>query len=83
MSYHELSDQEIREALAELDGWSEKDGKFHKTFEFEDFSEAFGWMTRVAIEAEKLDHHPNWCNVWNEVRVDLWRFRRRGPATSA
>ena len=69
--YNKLSEQEIEEALAELPGWSLQDGKFHKTYEFDDFSEAVGWMMRVALEAEKLNHHPDWCNSWNEVRVNL------------
>ena len=66
-----LSEAEIRDLLDELDGWTVKDGKLHKSFEFGDFSEAFGWMTRVAIEAEKLNHHPDWCNTWNTVDVHL------------
>jgi len=69
--YTKLSEKQIEEALAELSGWSLKDGMFHKTFEFEDFGEAVGWMMRVALEAEKLNHHPDWCNSWNEVHVHL------------
>jgi 4a-hydroxytetrahydrobiopterin dehydratase len=67
----ELNQQEIDDALAELSGWSLEDGMLHKTFEFEDFSEAVGWMMRVALEAEKMDHHPDWCNSWNKVHVHL------------
>ena len=66
-----LSQQEVDAALQELPGWSLEDGMLHKTFEFKNFSEAFAWMTRVAIEAEKLDHHPDWCNAWNKVHVHL------------
>jgi len=66
-----LSEEEIGDLLDELDGWSLDDGKLHKSFKFGDFSEAFGWMTRVAIEAEKLNHHPDWCNTWNTVDVHL------------
>lgn len=51
--------------------WTEKDNKLTKTFEFEDFTEAFGFMTKVAIEAEKMNHHPNWSNVWNKVSFEL------------
>jgi len=51
--------------------WEEKDNKLYKKFVFKDFSEAFAFMTRVAIEAEKLDHHPNWSNVWNTVEISL------------
>ncbi len=58
-------------ALAELPGWSLRDGKLHRELRFEDFVAAFGFMSRVAIVAEKLDHHPEWSNVWNRVVVDL------------
>ena len=50
--------------------WIELDNKLYKSFEFGNFSEAFAFMTRVAIEAEKLNHHPYWSNVWN--RVEIW-----------
>jgi 4a-hydroxytetrahydrobiopterin dehydratase len=51
--------------------WEEKDNKLYKKFEFKDFSEAFAFMTRVAFEAEKMNHHPEWKNVWNTVEVWL------------
>ncbi|WP_422008156.1 4a-hydroxytetrahydrobiopterin dehydratase [Roseivirga pacifica] len=51
--------------------WQEIDNKLTKTFEFKDFTEAFGFMTKVAIEAEKMNHHPNWSNVWNTVSFEL------------
>ena len=51
--------------------WEEKDNKLYKKFEFKNFSEAFAFMTRVAIEAEKMDHHPFWSNVWNTVEIWL------------
>jgi 4a-hydroxytetrahydrobiopterin dehydratase len=51
-------------------GWKETKNKLHKKFEFKNFSEAFGFMTRVAIEAEKMNHHPEWKNVWNTV--EFW-----------
>ena len=50
--------------------WQEKNNTLYKKFEFENFSEAFAFMTRVAIEAEKMDHHPLWTNVYNTV--DIW-----------
>jgi len=50
--------------------WTETDNKLYRQFKFTDFSEAFAFMTRVAIEAEKMDHHPEWKNVWNTV--DIW-----------
>ena len=51
--------------------WEEKDNKLVREFEFNDFAEAFGFMTKVAIHAEKMDHHPNWSNVWNTVKIEL------------
>lgn len=51
--------------------WEEKDNKLYKKFQFKNFSEAFAFMTRVALEAEKMDHHPLWTNVWNTVEVWL------------
>ena len=58
---------------ARVPGWQLADGRdaIHKTFKFKDFSEAFGFMARAALVAEKLDHHPEWTNVWNRVEVTL------------
>jgi len=53
------------------DGWGVVDGKLHRVFTFADFSEAFGFMTRVALLAEQADHHPDWSNSWNTVVIDL------------
>lgn len=53
------------------DGWSVVGGALHREFVFTDFSEAFGFMTRAALAAEKMDHHPDWSNSWNKVTVDL------------
>lgn len=50
--------------------WTESDNKLYRKFVFENFSAAFAFMTRVAIEAEKANHHPLWTNVWN--RVEIW-----------
>jgi 4a-hydroxytetrahydrobiopterin dehydratase len=50
--------------------WQEINGQLYKKFEFNDFSEAFAFMSRVALEAEKQNHHPLWSNVWN--RVEIW-----------
>ena len=60
-------------AVAQLDGWAAAAGRdaIAKTFRFKDFNAAFGWMTRVALAAEKLDHHPEWLNVYNRVEVVL------------
>ncbi|MBS1569936.1 MAG: 4a-hydroxytetrahydrobiopterin dehydratase [Bacteroidetes bacterium] len=51
--------------------WKETNGKLHRTFRFKDFSEAFAFMTRVAFEAEKQGHHPEWINVYNTVSILL------------
>ena len=68
-----LTEAERTAALAELEGWShapERDG-IRKSFKFGDFVEAFGFMTRVALLAEKADHHPEWSNVYNRVEILL------------
>jgi 4a-hydroxytetrahydrobiopterin dehydratase len=51
--------------------WEEKNNTLYRKFQFKDFSEAFAFMTRVALEAEKMDHHPNWSNVYNTVEISL------------
>jgi 4a-hydroxytetrahydrobiopterin dehydratase len=51
--------------------WNEENNALTKTFTFKDFSEAFAFMTRVALIAEKMDHHPKWTNVWNRVEITL------------
>ncbi|GHM99225.1 putative pterin-4-alpha-carbinolamine dehydratase [Cytophagales bacterium WSM2-2] len=51
--------------------WSEQDNRLKKSFKFKDFSEAFAFMTRVAMIAEKMDHHPFWTNVYNTVNIEL------------
>lgn len=51
--------------------WQEQDNRLYKKFQFKNFSEAFAFMTRVAIEAEKANHHPYWSNVWNTVEIWL------------
>jgi 4a-hydroxytetrahydrobiopterin dehydratase len=69
--YRKLSEEEITRQVANLDGWEVVNGKVNKTFKFDDFIQAFGFMTRVAMEAEKMSHHPEWFNVYNIVRIDL------------
>lgn len=68
-----LTDDARREALARLDGWREVDGRdaIAKSFSFKSFNQAFGFMTRVALLADKMDHHPEWSNVYNKVEVTL------------
>ncbi len=66
-----LPDEEIRIRLLTLPSWDLRPGELHRTFSFRDFSEAFGWMTRAALAAEKRDHHPDWSNVYSTVDVRL------------
>jgi 4a-hydroxytetrahydrobiopterin dehydratase len=68
-----LSDAARTAALAGLTGWTEVDGRdaIAKTFTFKNFNEAFGFMSRVALKAEAMNHHPEWFNVWNRVEVTL------------
>lgn len=66
-----LSDSQIEGALGELDGWALENGKLHRDFKFGNFVQAFGFISSAALEAEKMDHHPEWCNVYNKVSVDL------------
>lgn len=54
-----------------MNDWSEEGGKLRRVFRFADFSEAFAFMTRVALIAEKRNHHPEWSNVWSTVTIDL------------
>jgi 4a-hydroxytetrahydrobiopterin dehydratase len=66
-----LDDAEVRRRLASVPSWELRDGKLHRTFTFRDFSEAFAFMARVALAAEKANHHPDWSNSWNKVAIDL------------
>ena len=66
-----LTDSELRDALAGLAGWSVAQGKLHKEYQFADFIHAFGFMATAALAIEKMNHHPEWFNVYNRVRVDL------------
>ena len=71
MHARKFSDAEIQEGLGRAAGWSLVNGKLHRTFECKDFVSAFGNMTKVALVAESMNHHPEWFNVWNKVVVDL------------
>ena len=68
-----LSDGERDEALGTLDGWSHDSGRdsISRSFRFKDFNQAFAFMTRVALAAERHDHHPEWSNVYNRVEITL------------
>ena len=66
-----LSEQQIEKQLEELPYWSYEDNAIHTSLEFESFTSAFAAMTRLAFEAERLQHHPDWCNVYNTVEISL------------
>ena len=71
MSIQPLDESALAIALAKLPGWQLRDGKLHREFVFADFVAAFGFMTRAALVAERMNHHPEWFNVYKRVRVDL------------
>lgn len=66
-----LTEAQAREALTKLSGWTLHDGKFRRELKFADFNAAWGFMSRVALIAEQMNHHPEWCNVYNTVRIEL------------
>jgi len=66
-----LSELEIEEELKKLSEWSVKNDKLYKEFKFDNFNQAFGFMTRAAMEIEKMNHHPEWFNVYNRITVEL------------
>ncbi len=66
-----MNDAEISTALAKLPAWTLAGGKLHREYKFADFIVAFGFMSSAALVAQAMDHHPEWFNVWNTVRVDL------------
>ena len=71
MPRNKLDDAEIDRRLKDLQGWTLAAGKLHREYRFADFVAAFGFMASVALAAEGMNHHPEWCNVYNTVRVDL------------
>ena len=73
-----LSDAEIEVRLNDVDGWRIANGKLNREFKFANFVEAFGFMTSAAIEAEKMNHHPEWFNVYSKVVVDLMTHEAGG-----
>jgi 4a-hydroxytetrahydrobiopterin dehydratase len=70
-SYQRLSAQEMENQIKNLEGWSVVNGKLNRTFEFSSFVRTFGFMTKVAMEAEKMNHHPEWFNVYSKLTIDL------------
>ena len=73
-----LSEREILQRLASLPGWRLADGRLRRELTFKDFSQAFAFMTRVAMLAEKRDHHPDWSNVYNRLTIELWTHDAAG-----
>ena len=71
MQIEQLSPEIIAQKLAGKAGWSLRQGKLYRLFVFEDFSEAFGFMSRVALLAESMNHHPEWSNIYNRVEIQL------------
>jgi 4a-hydroxytetrahydrobiopterin dehydratase len=66
-----LPDARVRELLAQRPGWQHRGDRIARTFRFPDFAAAFGWMAGVALVAERLNHHPDWKNVYDRVEVEL------------
>jgi len=66
-----LSSADVAERLRTLEGWSERAGKLHRELQFPSFAAAFSFMTRVAFVAEAMNHHPDWCNTYRTVVIDL------------
>ena len=66
-----LSQTDIDEELKSLPGWSVVNEKLHKEFQFDSFNQAFGFMTRAAMEIEKMNHHPEWFNAYNRIIIEL------------
>ena len=71
MANAKLGDDEISRRLSDLTGWTVQAGKLHREYRFADFVAAFGFMASAALVAERMNHHPEWFNVWSTVRVDL------------
>jgi 4a-hydroxytetrahydrobiopterin dehydratase len=66
-----LSDAEVAQRLAGLAGWTLQEGALHRELVFADFPAAWAFMSRIALEAERIGHHPDWCNSYNRVIVEL------------
>lgn len=68
---YKLSEEQIKAELQGLQGWSVVNGKLHKDFVFDDFIGAFGFMCKAAMHIEKMNHHPEWFNIYNKIAIDL------------
>jgi len=81
MAVPNLTQEELGAALAQLPAWGLLNGKLHREYRFADFIHAFGFMATAAIAIEKMNHHPEWFNVWNKVVVDLTTHDSGGITT--
>ncbi|MEB3173064.1 MAG: 4a-hydroxytetrahydrobiopterin dehydratase [Cyanobacteriota bacterium] len=81
MAAQPLSPEQINALQQSLPRWSVVNGKLHRELRFADFNEAFGFMSRVALMAEAMGHHPEWFNVWNKVVIDLTTHDAGGLST--
>lgn len=77
-----LTDEQIKNELKSLNGWTIQNGKLHKEITFSDFVEAFSFMTKIALHAEKMNHHPEWFNVYNRITIDLMTHDAGGITTN-
>lgn len=71
MATHKLNEQELGTELRQLSGWGVKNEKLHREYRFADFAHAFGFMATAALNIEKMNHHPEWLNVYNRVSINL------------
>ena len=69
--YRKYSQSEVKSALSELENWKVEKGKLHRELEFRSFEDAMAFMLRASMDISKLDHHPEWFNVYNKVKIDL------------
>ncbi|MCG7853552.1 MAG: 4a-hydroxytetrahydrobiopterin dehydratase [Methanosarcinaceae archaeon] len=81
MMIQKASEKEIQKTLAELGGWTVQKGKLHREYNFRDFAQAFGFMTLVALFAERMEHHPEWFNAYRKVVIDLMTHEAQGVTT--
>ena len=71
MGLSQLPHEEIEKELKNMSGWAIVEGKLHKEYQFDDFIQAFGFMTKASMHIEKMNHHPEWFNVYNKLIIDL------------
>jgi len=76
-----LNEKTVTSALSKLSAWKIKGGKLHREYKFADFVTAFGFMSSAALVAQRMDHHPEWFNLWNTVRIDLTTHDAGGITT--